>query len=263
MINDQQESIAESSDVDKYKDGSNYKGKGAFTNSVDFNVSYASAEMLGIESLDLKGAMQGTGAGEDVATSTKNYDGTQEHFEDINGSSVINTFGVNFKNGDTITGKETLNTKHNLDTFYGQIAENAGKENGGNAANIRVDVGSVQDDFNNAKGSNKVDGIIDKLEGIQQENQGIMNTVDGLEANQYTDDYIKHITGSKIIADWEYIDKQGAKKVDDLADSLTKDIVMETYDEAKAKDNDAAYNEAYAVANNFFDIEKFQEEENK
>ena len=42
MVNNQEESVANENDVDSYKDGSNYKGKGAYTNSVDFNVSYAS-----------------------------------------------------------------------------------------------------------------------------------------------------------------------------------------------------------------------------
>jgi len=56
MQNNQIESVGEngSEDVDGYKTGENYKGKGAYTNSVDFDVTYTNASSAGITSIDLR-----------------------------------------------------------------------------------------------------------------------------------------------------------------------------------------------------------------
>ena len=128
MTNDQTESIDNSKDIDNYKDAKDYKETGKLTNSVDFDITYTSAYELGIDSIDLKG-LNASRDGEKLATgeerfnNDKVYDGFQEEYEDINGSSVINRFGITFKGGESVTANETLNSKENLETFYKQVAD--------------------------------------------------------------------------------------------------------------------------------------------
>ena len=133
ISNNQIESVGElgSEDVDGYKDGSNYKGKGAYTNSVDFDVSYTSASMAGITSIDLRDIKE--------SGNINGEDNVDEGFSDINGSNIINQFTIT-KDGEEITANETLNTEENLETFYGQIA--------GKAGNISSNISSEQ--FENA-----------------------------------------------------------------------------------------------------------------
>ena len=108
MENKQDESIASKDDVDKYKDGSNYKEKGAYTNAVDFNVSYTTAADLGITSIDLTSIQEG-----------------QEGYKNANDSDVLNTFKMTMKDGSTINARETNDTESHLNTFYKQVADNA------------------------------------------------------------------------------------------------------------------------------------------
>lgn len=119
ISNNQIESVGElgSEDVDGYKDGSNYKGKGAYTNSVDFDVSYTSASQAGITNIDLRQIKE--------SGNINGEDNVDEGFSDINGSNIINQFTIT-KDGEEITANETLNTAENLETFYGQIADKAG-----------------------------------------------------------------------------------------------------------------------------------------
>ena len=133
ISNNQIESVGEngSADVDGYKDGSNYKGKGAYTNSVDFDVSYTSASQAGITNIDLR-AIKESG-------NINGEDNVNEGFSDINGSNIINQFTIT-KNGEEIIANETLNTEDNLEVFYGQIADKAG--------NISSNISSEQ--FENA-----------------------------------------------------------------------------------------------------------------
>ena len=121
MANNQDAAVGSKADVDAYKKGPSY------TNSVDFKVSYSSARDAGITSIDIS-KMVGTGSGDDIADSTRG-DNYQESYDDINGSSVINTFTVT-KDGKDIEGKETLNTADNLETSYGQIADDANASQG-------------------------------------------------------------------------------------------------------------------------------------
>ena len=230
MVNDQEESVADSNDVDKYKDGSNYKGKGAFTNSVDFNMSYATAEMLGINNIDISTLTEGTGAGEDVATSTKKYDGTQEHFEDINGSSVINTFGVNFTDGTKIEGKETLNTASNLETFYGQVAASAD-----NSKSIAVGLGDgAEDAFEDGiKGSDVIDDVLDELDYLQR-HQGDQPTIESALGVDLTAEDIQGLTGTGHISAIEDTARKAAQRNirdDDKAASAASKAVDKYLDE--------------------------------
>ena len=100
MINDQQESVANSKDVDKYKQGNDY------TNSVDFNVAYSSAAALGV-SVNLDSIKEG-----------------DKDAKSANGSELLNTMKVTM-NGKQHNARETNNTDSNLETFYGQVAKNA------------------------------------------------------------------------------------------------------------------------------------------
>ena len=158
MANNQDESVGSKADVDAYKNGPSY------TNSVDFKVSYSSARDAGITSIDVSD-MMGTGQGDDIADSTRG-DNFQEAYDDINGSSVINTFTVN-KGGKEITGKETLNTADNLETFYGQIAKD---DNAGQAL-IHATDEDIEDAYANAPGSEVIENVKDRLEQIQGENK--------------------------------------------------------------------------------------------
>ena len=158
MANNQDESVGSKADVDAYKNGPSY------TNSVDFKVSYSSARDAGITSIDVSG-MMGTGQGDDIADSTRG-DNFQEAYDDINGSSVINTFTVN-KDGKEITGKETLNTADNLETFYGQIAKD---DNAGQAL-IHATDEDVEDAYANAPKSDVIENVKDRLEEIQEQNK--------------------------------------------------------------------------------------------
>ncbi len=158
MANNQDESVGSKADVDAYKNGPSY------TNSVDFKVSYSSARDAGITSIDVSG-MMGTGQGDDIADSTRG-DNFQEAYDDINGSSVINTFTVN-KGGKEITGKETLNTADNLETFYGQIAKD---DNAGQAL-IHATDEDVEDAYANAPKSDVIENVKDRLEEIQEQNK--------------------------------------------------------------------------------------------
>ena len=158
MANNQDESVGSKADVDAYKNGPSY------TNSVDFKVSYSSARDAGITSIDVSG-MMGTGQGDDIADSTRG-DNFQESYDDINGSSVINTFTVN-KGGKEITGKETLNTADNLETFYGQIAKD---DNAGQAL-IHATDEDVEEAYANAPKSEVIENVKDRLEEIQEQNK--------------------------------------------------------------------------------------------
>ena len=158
MANNQDESVGSKADVDAYKNGPSY------TNSVDFKVSYSSARDAGITSIDVSG-MMGTGQGDDIADSTRG-DNFQESYDDINGSSVINTFTVN-KGGKEITGKETLNTADNLETFYGQIAKD---DNAGQAL-IHATDEDVEEAYANAPGSEVIENVKDRLEELQDQNK--------------------------------------------------------------------------------------------
>ena len=158
MANNQDESVGSKADVDAYKNGPSY------TNSVDFKVSYSSARDAGITSIDVSG-MMGTGQGDDIADSTRG-DNFQEAYDDINGSSVINTFTVN-KGGKEITGKETLNTADNLETFYGQIAKD---DNAGQAL-IHATDEDVEDAYANAPKSDVIENVKDRLEELQEQNK--------------------------------------------------------------------------------------------
>ncbi len=156
MANNQDESVGSKADVDAYKKGPSY------TNSVDFKVSYSSARDAGITSIDIS-KMVGTGSGDDIADSTRG-DNYQESYDDINGSSVINTFTVT-KDGKDIEGKETLNTADNLETFYGQIADDANASQ----ALIHATDEDVEDAYENAPGSDIIDNVKDRLEQMKDE----------------------------------------------------------------------------------------------
>lgn len=158
MANNQDESVGSKADVDAYKNGPSY------TNSVDFKVSYSSARDAGITSIDVSG-MMGTGQGDDIADSTRG-DNFQEGYDDINGSSVINTFTIN-KDGKEITGKETLNTAENLETFYGQIA----KDDNASQALIHATDEDVEDAYANAPKSDVIENVKDRLEELQDQNK--------------------------------------------------------------------------------------------
>ncbi|MCD8024606.1 MAG: hypothetical protein LUE64_03635 [Candidatus Gastranaerophilales bacterium] len=111
----------------------NYDGT---TNSVDFDVTYTSAKLAGITSINLSSILASentTGTGDEISSSTKTYDNVNEgsdlnddgySYDDINGSSVINSFTISLSDGSTVTANETLNTEDNLNTFYKQIADN-------------------------------------------------------------------------------------------------------------------------------------------
>lgn len=188
MANNQQESVGTSKDVDGYKDGSNYKGEGAYTNAVDFHVSYSTAADLGITSIDVSKLQQGTGQGEELGESTRTYDGYQEEYEDINGSSVINTFTVT-KGGKNLEGKETLNTASNLETFYGQIANDA---NAGQAT-IKASDKDIASAFDDAagQGSDVIDNVRATLEQLR-DSQPVDATYGDITL---TEDDVHNITG--------------------------------------------------------------------
>lgn len=182
MSNKQTESIANDHDVDGYKYGDNYKDKGAWTNSVDFNVTYSSAADLGITSIDVSHLQQGTGKGEQIGDSTRTYDGHQEEFEDINGSSIINQFSITTdgsKLDKNITANETLNTKENLETFYQQVSNQNAKAQATNSQVIysRLSAEDVEEAFSDttwvnesfASVAEQLDGIEDNLEQMLEE----------------------------------------------------------------------------------------------
>ena len=166
MVNNQIESVDNASDVDQYKEGPDY------TNSVDFDITYTNATQAGITEIDLTHLKDGnnTGTGDDVNNTTKTYDNVQETFEDINGSSVINSFTIKMNDGSTHTGLETLNSESNLETFYGQVADN-------NTAAIysQLTDGEINDAFNTwynedfANLGEQLDGMIDNLENLKEQ----------------------------------------------------------------------------------------------
>ncbi len=193
MSNKQKESVGElgSQDVDGYKDGSNYKGEGAYTNSVNFDIGYTSAKNLGITEIDLRGK-----------TNTNMQDNVDEGYNDINGSNVINEFTVK-KDGKDIVAKETLNTESNLETFYGQVADHQGAGT----------IGSTMDknefdelyDSAQANGSN----IFDALNNVKDK-------LDSIMANAPKDEYGDYSGESVTINAKDYyamdrIIKNGAK----------------------------------------------------
>ena len=118
MVNKQDESVGTQADVKKYRDGSDYKGRGAYTNAVDFNVSYTTAADLGITKIDLNTIQKGPGEVNSVAH-----------------KDVLNTFEIETdgKQLDSkITAQQTNDQKEYLKTFYDQIAKEAGKSTNSN-----------------------------------------------------------------------------------------------------------------------------------
>lgn len=219
MANNQDESVGSKADVDAYKNGPSY------TNSVDFKVSYSSARDAGITSIDVSG-MMGTGQGDDIADSTRG-DNFQEAYDDINGSSVINTFTVN-KGGKEITGKETLNTADNLETFYGQIAKD---DNAGQAL-IHATDEDVEDAYANAPKSDVIENVKDRLEEIQEQNKA---TDDYEYGDVVIDaDDIHEITGLAYLTGIRDTARKAAERNmnDDFAASgAAEDAVNEYWDE--------------------------------
>ncbi len=204
MANKQKESVGENgkADVDGYKDGSNYKGRGAYTNAVDFDISYTSAKDLGISEIDLAGMQKGSGSGEALGNTTKKYDGFQEEYEDINGSSVINQFTVKM-DGKNIVGKETLNTESNLETFYGQVADNKG------AGTIGSKIS--KNDFDDAFDDAQADGaeMLDELDNLQDKLEGVLSNTPKDDWSDYKDEYVE--ISSKDFYAMDKIIKNGAK----------------------------------------------------
>ncbi len=183
MANQQEESVANKGDVDNYKNGPSY------TNAVDFNMSYSTAADLGITEIDLSKLQNGTGTGEVLGDSTKTYDGHQEEYEDINGSSVINQFDIKM-NGETINAKETLNTEENLETFYGKVADasnNAGK------ITTKADQDEFDDAFANTEGSDIIDNVKEQLEAMKDQQPEVLDIIGGIEI---TDEDIHNMTGT-------------------------------------------------------------------
>ena len=219
MANNQDESVDSKADVDAYKNGPSY------TNSVDFKISYSSARDAGITSIDLSG-MMGTGQGDDIADSTRG-DNYQETYDDINGSSVINTFKIR-KDGKEIEGKETLNTAENLETFYGQVAKDA------NAGQALID--ATDEEFNeayaNAPGSEVIDNVKDRLEDIQDENKPIDDYEFGDEI--FDADTINELTGMTYLMGMRDAARKAAEKNirdDDKAADASEDAINDYWDE--------------------------------
>ncbi len=181
MANQQAESVGEdgSKDVDGYKNGANYKNEGAYTNAVDFNMSYSTAAELGITEIDLAGLSK-----------TGMQDNVDEGYQDINGSNVINQFTVTM-DGEKITGNETLNTDANLETFYGQVAD--ASNNAGKITTI-TDQETFDKAFEDAPGSDIIDGVRDKLEQMLEEEQG--KPVDTIGGIDITEEDIHNLTGT-------------------------------------------------------------------
>ena len=155
MSNNQIESVDSAQDVDNYKFGPDY------TNTVDFDITYTSAAMAGITEIDLT-EIKNSG-------NINGQDNVNENYSDINGSNVINQFTIT-KDGKEIQAKETLNTESNLETFYGQVAEN-------DTAQIFSTISDEEfneafDEWYNddaAAASEIISGVIDALEDLKKE----------------------------------------------------------------------------------------------
>lgn len=181
MSNKQVESVGEngSKDVDEYKKGGNYKGKGAYTNSVDFNIAYQTASSLGITSIDLS------------TISDKDKDQ-----KSANGSELLNTFNIttNGKKLDTnIQAKETDNTKTNLETFYKQVADSSKTKSN------RIYSHLSKDEFAQAVNpenysSDDAKAAAELLKNMKKELEDDLK--DAIEAQQYFDQFDLNI-------DWE------------------------------------------------------------
>ncbi len=180
MANNQQESSSNANDVNNLANNN-------YTNSVDFSMSYTNAYDAGITEISLAGLTEGEGHGESLAGSTKDYDGIQEKYDDINGSSIINQFTIK-KDGKKLTGKETLNTCENLNTFYGQVAKDA--SNAGKISN-KLSNAEFEAAFNEAEGSQNMDNILKSLTDIKN-SQTTGWTYDGIAL---TEDDIHNLTG--------------------------------------------------------------------
>lgn len=242
ISNNQIESVGEfgSDDVDGYKDGSDYKGKGAYTNSVDFDVSYTSAAQAGITSIDLR----------DIKASgnINGEDNVDEGFTDINGSNIINQFTIT-KDGEEITANETLNTAENLEIFYGQIADNAG--------NISSNITSEQfenafDDWSisgpEAKAAyDKLGALADTLEDKLAEAKENDDTDVGLplEYEQFVElygadgrsgEYVHAVKDSAKRASEPYAERKDATGAADAAEEAFDQVTEEYFD--KDKDDD-------------------------
>ncbi len=220
LANNQVESVADSGDVDSYKNGASY------TNSVDFKVSYSSARDAGITSIDLTG-LSGSGSGDDISDTTKDYDNVTEGYDDINGSSVVNQFTINMSNGTTVTGNETLNTAENLETFYGQIADDA---NAGTMA-IKATSEDFDEAYDNAEGSDVIDAVRDRLEEMQEENDPYVTSYGDIDI---TADDIHNITGLAYLTGVRDVAESAAeKKISNAsaAKDAAEDAVNEYFDE--------------------------------
>lgn len=190
MSNKQTESIANNNDVDGYKEGANYKDKGVYTNQVDFNVTYSSAADLGITSIDVSQLQQGTGNGEELGNSTRTYDGYQEEFEDINGSSIINQFSITTdgsKLDKNITANETLNTAENLETFYQAVSDQNEKAQATNSQVIysRLSTEDVEAAFSDTSWVNEsFASVAEQLDGIEENLEQMLEEAKKKEGEQ-------------------------------------------------------------------------------
>ncbi|MDO5438084.1 MAG: hypothetical protein Q4F80_07810, partial [bacterium] len=237
MSNRQDESIANSTDVDGYKYGANYKDKGQYTNAVDFNITYTSAADLGITEIDLSGLQQGTGQGEAIGESTRTYDGYQEEYEDINGSSVINQFNIKTdgsKLDKNITAKETLNTESNLHTFYEQVAQS--EETNSHLIYSRLDMSDVNEAF--ADGNWAVEGFASIDAQLETIKDGLEDLLE--QANKEEDSDL-HIDVTI-----RELEQQCEDEKDILPD--IGDIEIEGKDDEEEKDDDKVDNNPAAPA---------------
>ena len=174
MSNNQIESVDSAQDVDNYKFGPEYK------NTVDFDITYTSASLAGITEIDLT-EIKNSG-------NINGEDNVNENYNDINGSNVINQFTIT-KDGKEIQAKETLNTESNLETFYGQVAQN-------NTADMFSTISDEEfnaafDNWYNddaASANEIITGVIETLEDLKKQAEANENS---FELTMDYDDFVE------------------------------------------------------------------------
>lgn len=270
LVNNQIESVSNSEQVDDYAEGDDY------TNSVSFDVSYTSASLAGITSIDLTQYLATdedgnyitdedgkyvysdlTGTGDDISDTTKDYDNVTEAYDDINGSSVINSFSITFSDGSTVTANETLNTESNLETFYKQIADN-------DTAAITSSIS--QEEYNNAiiqdgESSDDVDwtsdeakAVYDSLESakatLEAQKESAQSALDNYDIGESYSNFIK-LVGTDGTSG-EYIKAVKNAAIDAIVPDDPNDEEEEDYREDSDGAADAAEEAAYEVMEKYF-----------
>ena len=172
MANKQDESVGTQEDVNKYKDGSNYKNRGIYTNAVDFNVSYTTAADLGITKIDLNKIQEGPGAVDSVAHT------------DVLNTIEIETDGKQLDS--TITAQQTNDKKEYLETFYKQVAKNAN----GSKNNEKIYSAINHEDFTKAMSLDNAynadaSAANSILKSVRSELESALSDAEGVDPEKY------------------------------------------------------------------------------